>query len=76
MKRESINVGESALNDQALIPLVQDMYENIKQGLEEFNSKSGYNATINYGINMQKNINNIIENIESEDNSNESIRNT
>ena len=76
MKRESINVGESALNDQALIPLVQDMYENIKHGLDEFNSKSGYNVVINYGINMQKNINNIIENIESEDNSNESVRNT
>lgn len=39
MKRESINSGESTLNEDVLTPLVNDMFECRKKALEQINEK-------------------------------------
>ena len=41
MKRESIGAEESGLNDDALKPLIYDIYDNIKEGIETFNTHEG-----------------------------------
>lgn len=46
MKREAINSGEAALNEQALLPLVDDMLECRRQALKEVNEKYGLNVTV------------------------------
>ena len=38
MKRESINSGESQLNDDALLPLIDDMLQCRKNAIEKINS--------------------------------------
>ena len=46
MKRESINSGESQLNDDALIPLVDDMLRQRELGAEKVNDMFGTNITV------------------------------
>ena len=46
MKRESINSGESQLNDDALIPLVDDMLRQRELGAEKVNEMFGTNITV------------------------------
>lgn len=46
MKREAINSGEAALNEQALLPLIDDMLECRRLGLEELNKRYGLNVTV------------------------------
>lgn len=46
MKRESINESESGLNEQALIPFVQDMLNNLKEGFEKVNKIHNLNIIV------------------------------
>ena len=46
MKRESINSGESQLNDDALIPLVDDMLRQREIGAKKVNDMFGTNITV------------------------------
>ena len=46
MKREAINSDESQLNEDALAPLVDDMLECRKTGLEKVNAMFGTNITV------------------------------
>lgn len=46
MKREAINSGEAALNEQALLPLIDDMLECRRQGLKQLNKLFGLNVTV------------------------------
>lgn len=46
MKRESINSGESQLNNDALIPLVDDMLRSREEGLKRVNEMFGTNITV------------------------------
>lgn len=46
MKRESINSGESQLNRDALLPLVDDMLQVRQEKIEQVNSKYGTNIKI------------------------------
>ena len=46
MKRESINAGESQLNNDALLPLVDDMLESRKRGIEKVNSMFGTEISV------------------------------
>lgn len=48
MKRESINSGESQLNNDALSPLVDDMLRQRQEGAEKVNAMFGTNITVNY----------------------------
>lgn len=49
MKRESLNTEESQLNHDALIPLVDDMLENRKQGIEQVNRMFGTRISVRLG---------------------------
>ena len=49
LKREALNSAESALNDDALVPLIDDMYECRKQGIEKVNQMFGTNISVSYG---------------------------
>lgn len=46
MKRESLNSTESQLNDDALMPFVDDMIKNREEGVEQFNEMFGTNIKI------------------------------
>ena len=46
MKRESINSNESQLNDDALIPIADDILNNVKIGVEEVNAMFGTSISV------------------------------
>lgn len=46
MKREAINGNEAGLNDKALLPLVDDMFENWTTGFNMVNEKYGTNIIV------------------------------
>lgn len=46
MKRESINSTESGMNEDALLPLIDDMLESRKRGLAKINELFGLNITV------------------------------
>lgn len=46
MKRESINSNESQLNDDMLMPTVDDMLDCRQEGLEKVNAMFGTNITV------------------------------
>lgn len=46
MKRESLNSGETGLNDDALLPLVDDMLKCRREGLEKVNAMFGLNISV------------------------------
>lgn len=48
MKRESLNSAESQLNDDALLPLVDDMLKQRKLGAEKVNSMFGTSISVDY----------------------------
>lgn len=48
MKRESINASEAGMNENSLLPLIDDMYANLKAGIDEVNKRYGTNITIRY----------------------------
>ena len=46
MKRESLNTTESQLNDDALMPFIDDMIANREEGLDQFNKMFGTNIKV------------------------------
>ena len=46
MKRESINSGESQLNNDALLPLIDDMLKQRQEGAERVNAMFGTNISV------------------------------
>ena len=48
MKREAINSNEAQLNDDMLFPLVDDMLEQRKLGIERVNEKFGTNISVEF----------------------------
>ena len=48
MKRESINAGESQLNEDMLHPLIDDMLRERKEGVERVNKMFGTNITVRF----------------------------
>ena len=46
MKRESINSNESQLNEDALLPFIEDMLKQRQEGFEEVNKKYGTNIKV------------------------------
>lgn len=47
MKRESLNSAESQMNDDALIPFIEDMLRNRQEGVDKINKLFGTNITVN-----------------------------
>ena len=48
-KRESINGEEAGMNDQSLLPLIYDMYQQRKLGMEKVNDMFGTSIEVKFG---------------------------
>ena len=55
MKRESINSGESQLNNDALIPLVDDMLKQRREGAEKVNAMFGTSISVSFASSWEDN---------------------
>lgn len=55
MKREAINSNESQLNDDMLLPLIDDMLKQRREGLEKVNAKYGTNITVDFASSWKDN---------------------
>lgn len=55
MKRESINAGESQLNNDALLPLVDDMLRQRQEGCAKVNEMFGTNISVTLASSWQDN---------------------
>lgn len=55
MKRESINSGESQLNNDALLPLVDDMLKCRQEGVEAVNKMFGTNISVSLSSSWEDN---------------------
>lgn len=70
MKRESINSGESQLNNDALLPLVDNMLKCRQDGFSRVNEKYGTNIKVSLNSSWESNAESILhpddENTESE----------
>lgn len=54
MKREAINESEASMNEDALLPLLDDMFENRKIGIEKINKMFGLNIEVDFSSSWQK----------------------
>jgi hypothetical protein len=73
MKRESINSGESQLNNDALLPLVDNMLKCRQDGFDKVNKKYGTNIKVELNSSWQYNAEAISNDMESEDKTNDRI---
>lgn len=55
MKRESINSGESQLNNDALLPFVDDMLKQRKEGAEKVNAMFGTSISVSFASSWEDN---------------------
>ena len=60
MKRESINSNESQLNNDALLPLVDNMLKCRKDGFDKVNKKYGTNITVTLNSSWESNAESIL----------------
>lgn len=60
MKRESINSNESQLNDDALLPLVDNMLKCRQDGFDKVNKKYGTNITVDLNSSWETNAESIL----------------
>lgn len=70
-KRETLNDGELAVNNQVLLPLIDDMLHTRRIALEKFNDMYGFDASVRFGS-AWEDIEEIV-NIESADPMNEDV---
>ena len=64
MKREKLSTTESQMNNDALLPLVEDMLENRRKCLEEVNAMFGTDISVGFTSSWEK----LIEEMEAESN--------
>lgn len=56
MKREAINGEEAALNDDALMPLIDDMLKHRRIMCDQINEMFGLHVTVDYGSSWHSNV--------------------
>lgn len=64
MKREKLSTTESQMNNDALLPLVEDMLENRRQCIEEVNEMFGTEISVDFASSWEK----LVEEMEAESN--------
>lgn len=64
MKREKLSTTESQMNNDALLPLVEDMLESRRQCIEKVNAMFGTEISIDFASSWEK----LVEEIEAESN--------
>lgn len=67
MKRESINSGEATLNDDALLPLIDDMLNTQQIACERINKLYGLNVSVDYSSVWKQNEEEIEKALENEE---------
>lgn len=71
MKREAINESEADLNEDALLPLIDDMLESRKVGIEQINKLFGLNIEVDLTSSWKKIRADILESKKPEESKNE-----
>ena len=71
MKRETLNTSETSVNEQALLPLLDDMLKQRRRGFERVNEKYGTNISVNLNSIWENNVSR--ETTEENANENENI---
>lgn len=69
MKRESLNSGETGLNDDVLLPLVDDMLSCRQKGLDKVNKLFGLNISVSLASSWEDNVEEVqaeLEKLEAE----------
>lgn len=56
MKRERLNMIESQMNHDSLLPLIDDMLKNRKQAIEKVNEMFGTNITVDFASSWEDNM--------------------
>ena len=59
MKREALSTAECALNDQSVVPLILDMFDNRLEAVELINRKYGLNIVVKLNNLWQSNVDNV-----------------
>lgn len=75
MKREAINESEAGMNENSLLPFIDDIFANLSAGIEEINARYGTNIKITYNSawrEIQQTVQEVEENGIAEDGTNES----
>lgn len=67
MKRESINESESAMNEDSLLPLIDDMLEQRKLAVEKVNTMFGTNISVQLSSSWKKIRNDIVKSEEPQE---------
>lgn len=60
-KRESINGEEAGMNDQSLLPLIYDMYQQRVEGMERVNDMFGTSIEVKFGYPWRETIDDPVE---------------
>ena len=71
MKRETLNTSETSVNEQALLPLLDDMLKQRQRGFERVNEKYGTNISVKLNSIWENNVSR--ETTEENENDNENI---
>lgn len=66
-KRESINGEEAGMNNQSLLPLIYDMYQQRKEGVERVNDMFGTSISVRFGYPWLDTVDDPIEDETKED---------
>lgn len=66
MKREAINSNESQLNDDMLLPTVDDMLEHRKDGINKVNEMYGTNITVELNSSWKYNVDELENSVQTE----------
>ena len=74
MKREALSTAECALNDQSVVPLILDMFENRLEAVELINIKYGLNIVVKLNNLWQSNVDEVAsDDISDEEGGDESV---
>lgn len=76
MKRESLNSSESQLNDDALLPFVDDMLLSRQESFDKVNEMFGTNIQVDLGLSWKLKKDEMIQEVESKEVNKDELRST
>ena len=76
MKRESLNSSESQLNDDALLPFVDDMLLSRQESFDKVNEMFGTNIQVDLGLSWKLKKDEMIQEVENKEVDKDELRST
>lgn len=76
MKRESLNSSESQLNDDALLPFVDDMLLSRQESFNKVNEMFGTNIQVDLGLSWKLKKDEMIQEVENKEVDKDEMRST